>query len=70
MAKTPTWKGSASRGRPGGVGLVLCTLLFFVTSILKNGQIANPEEIQFYGYWSWERMSELMPIDYDAKSDN
>ncbi|HCX21343.1 MAG TPA: hypothetical protein DHN29_05475 [Cytophagales bacterium] len=38
--------------------------------ILKNGQIANPEEIQFYGYWSWERMSELMPIDYDAKSDN
>ena len=38
--------------------------------LLKNGQIAEPEEVLFYGYWSWERMSELMPIDYNPKSDN
>ena len=38
--------------------------------ILQNGQIAKPEGVQAFGYWSWERMSELMPIDYDPKTDN
>lgn len=38
--------------------------------ILRNGQITKPEQMQALGYWSWERMSELMPIDYDPKSDN
>lgn len=38
--------------------------------VLSNGQIKDPENITAFGYWSWERMSELMPIDYDLKSDN
>ncbi|MEP5791762.1 MAG: carboxypeptidase-like regulatory domain-containing protein [Cyclobacteriaceae bacterium] len=38
--------------------------------ILQNGQIAKPEGVQALGYWSWERMSELMPIDYEPKTDN
>ncbi|MEQ8470422.1 MAG: carboxypeptidase-like regulatory domain-containing protein [Marinoscillum sp.] len=38
--------------------------------ILSNGQLIKPEELTSYGYWSWERMSELIPIDYDPKSDN
>lgn len=37
--------------------------------VLKNGQVNNPEDIQYFGYWSWERMSELMPVDYDLKSE-
>ena len=46
------------------------TLLKPKIRLLKNSQLTEPEEVRFYGYWSWERMSELMPIDYNPKTDN
>ena len=30
----------------------------------KYGQLKNPEYLLEYGYWSWERITELMPIEY------
>ncbi len=32
--------------------------------LYSNGLPANPEYIQEYGYWAWERVAELMPFDY------
>ncbi len=32
--------------------------------LYSNGQPANPEYIQEYGYWAWERVAELLPFDY------
>lgn len=35
-----------------------------------NGQVKEPLGLTTMGYWSWERMADLMPADYDPKSDN
>lgn len=34
-----------------------------------NGKIKEPLGVTSFGYWSWERFSELVPIDYDPKND-
>lgn len=35
-----------------------------------NGQIKEPLGLTTIGYWSWERVADLMPADYDPKADN
>lgn len=37
--------------------------------IYKSGQVQSPENLVYYGYWSWERMAELMPVNYNFRSD-
>ncbi|MFY0600628.1 MAG: carboxypeptidase-like regulatory domain-containing protein [Cyclobacteriaceae bacterium] len=36
----------------------------------QNGKIEDRLSIVSFGYWSWERLGDLMPIDYDPKNDN
>lgn len=35
-----------------------------------NGQIKEPLGLTTIGYWAWERVADLMPADYDPRSDN
>lgn len=35
----------------------------------SNGKIEDRLSIISYGYWSWERLGDLMPIDFDPKVD-
>lgn len=35
----------------------------------KDGKIDDRLSVVSYGYWSWERLADLMPIDYDPKKD-
>ncbi|MEM9340531.1 MAG: hypothetical protein AAGA66_17485, partial [Bacteroidota bacterium] len=35
-----------------------------------NGQIINKFAMTSYGYWSWERLANLVPLNYDPKFDN
>lgn len=35
-----------------------------------NGQILDRFALTTYGYWSWERIGDLVPINYDPKWDN
>lgn len=37
--------------------------------INRSGQIESPEDLIYYGYWSWERMAELMPVNYNYRND-
>ena len=30
-----------------------------------NGHVLNPTVLSIWGYWSWERMGDLVPINYD-----
>jgi hypothetical protein len=39
-------------------------------TIDRNGQIVEPLALSTIGYWAWERLSELVPANYDPKSDN
>lgn len=41
----------------------------FVT-LDSNGQIKEPIGLTTIGYWAWERMAEMMPADYNPKTDN
>lgn len=34
-----------------------------------NGQIEDKFSLTTYGYWSWERLADLVPINYDPKLD-
>ncbi|MFY0686069.1 MAG: carboxypeptidase-like regulatory domain-containing protein [Cyclobacteriaceae bacterium] len=34
----------------------------------KNGNVTNPTGLIVNGYWSWERMSDLVPINFDPKN--
>ncbi len=34
----------------------------------KNGTLLPVNHIMFDGYWTWERVADLMPFDYDTKS--
>jgi len=40
----------------------------FVT-LDNHGQIKEPLGLTTIGYWSWERVADLMPVDYDPKND-
>lgn len=35
--------------------------------LFPNGQVKNPEGLLRLGYWSWERLGDLMPVNYDQK---
>ncbi|MFT6868164.1 MAG: hypothetical protein ACJA08_003014 [Cyclobacteriaceae bacterium] len=35
----------------------------------KDGKIQDRLSVVSFGYWSWERLGDLMPIDYDPKRD-
>jgi hypothetical protein len=37
--------------------------------IQANGQIYPPDAIETSGYWSWELMSEALPLDYEPDDD-
>ena len=32
----------------------------------KNGNLSPPNNIMFDGYWTWERVADLMPFDYNS----
>jgi hypothetical protein len=35
-----------------------------------SGKVLEPKNLAVRGYWSWERMADLMPIDYNPRTDN
>lgn len=35
----------------------------------QNGKLEDRLSVVSFGYWSWERLGNLMPIDYDPKTD-
>ncbi|MDH5610328.1 MAG: hypothetical protein OEY56_12700 [Cyclobacteriaceae bacterium] len=35
-----------------------------------NGNLVNPQNLSVSGYWSWERMADLVPGDYDPSNNN
>lgn len=35
-----------------------------------NGQVLDKFGMTIYGYWSWERLGDLVPINYDPRWDN
>lgn len=35
-----------------------------------NGQVVDKFASTSFGYWSWERLSDLVPLNYDLKFDN
>ena len=35
-----------------------------------TGEVIDRFGITTYGYWSWERTADLVPINYDPKYDN
>ena len=35
-----------------------------------SGQILDKFALSTYGYWSWERLGDLVPINYDPKTDD
>ncbi|MFY0605421.1 MAG: carboxypeptidase-like regulatory domain-containing protein [Cyclobacteriaceae bacterium] len=35
----------------------------------NTGKVLSPKHLIVGGYWSWERMAELMPLDYNPKND-
>ncbi len=35
-----------------------------------TGKILEPKKLIVRGYWSWERMADLIPLDYNPKTDN
>lgn len=35
--------------------------------LLNDGQLLKPKDIMKLGYWSWERVADLMPMDYGIK---
>ncbi len=39
-------------------------------NIDANGHIKQPLGVTTIGYWSWERFADVLPIDYDPKTDN
>lgn len=38
-------------------------------NIDANGHIKQPLGVTTIGYWSWERFADVLPIDYDPKTD-
>lgn len=38
-------------------------------NIDANGHIKQPLGVTTIGYWSWERFADILPIDYDPKTD-
>ena len=38
-------------------------------NIDANGHIKQPLRVTTIGYWSWERFADVLPIDYDPKTD-
>ena len=36
----------------------------------ESGQIVDKFALTTYGYWAWERLATLVPINYDPKWDN
>lgn len=39
-------------------------------NIDANGHIKQPLGVTTTGYWSWERFADILPIEYDPKTDN
>lgn len=37
--------------------------------VQPNGQIYPPDAVETSGYWSWELMSEALPLDYEPEDD-
>lgn len=53
-----------------GNQLSVIRLLKGSLKIDHTGQILDKFALTTYGYWSWERLGDLVPINYDPKSDN
>ncbi len=56
--------------RAPGKQISLLGLLHGPVRIDLNGQVVDRFAISTYGYWSWERLANLVPINYDPKFDN
>lgn len=48
----------------------LLKLLHGPVRIDLNGQVVDRFALSTFGYWSWERLANLVPINYDPKFDN
>lgn len=53
-----------------GYQLSVVRLLKGSIKIDLSGQILDKFALSTYGYWSWERLGDLVPINYDPKIDN
>lgn len=53
-----------------GNQISILRLLRSPVRIDNSGQILDKFALTTYGYWSWERLADLVPINYDPKWDN
>ncbi len=56
--------------RPPGKQLSLIKLLHGAVRLDLNGQVVDRFALSTFGYWSWERLANLVPLNYDPKFDN
>lgn len=56
--------------RAPGKQISLIGLLHGPARIDLNGQVVDRFAVSTFGYWSWERLANLVPINYDPKFDN
>lgn len=62
--------GDVSAGVNRGKQTSLLKLLKGPVRIDLNGQVVDRFALTTFGYWSWERLANLVPINYDPKFDN
>lgn len=55
--------------RDPGYQLSIIKLLKKSVRLDLNGQVKDKFAITTFGYWSWERLADLVPINYDPKLD-
>ena len=56
--------------RTPGKQISVLKLLHGPVRLDLNGQVVDKFAVSTFGYWSWERLANLVPINYDPKFDN
>ena len=62
--------GGKNDRRNPGKQVSLLKLLNGSVRLDLNGQVVDRFALTSFGYWSWERLANLVPINYDPKYDN
>lgn len=71
IASSPKLSQAGTHPENGSTAQVsMVELLKKEVVLFNNGQVQQAEDIVRLGYWSWERIADLMPINYDPKNDD
>jgi len=41
-----------------------------VAELDVNGNVINPFAMTFYGYWAWQRVADILPLEYEPEGDH